>query len=110
MKICYLTNSGIPSTSANSIATVKICEAFTELNNEVILITRDITSKNKNIYKFYDIKFKFKIKRIKSFKEFPFGLKYYLFSLISIITSLSYKPDIYITRNFFTCRSCKFEY
>ena len=97
-----MTNSAIPST-CNSIATVKICEAFTELNNEVILITRDITSKNKNIYKFYDIKFKFKIKRIKSFKEFPFGLKYYLFSLISIITSLSYKPDIYITRNFFTC-------
>ena len=30
-------------------------------------------------------------------------MKYYLFSLISIITSLSYKPDIYITRNFFTC-------
>ena len=103
MRICYMTNSAIPSTSANSIATVKICEAFAELNNEVILITRDIISKNKDIYKFYDIKFKFKIRRIKSFREFPFGLKYYFFSLISIITSLSYKPDLYITRNFFTC-------
>ncbi len=103
MRICYLTNSGIPSTSANSIATVKICEAFTELKNEVILITRNIKSKNKDIYKFYDVKFKFKIKRINNFNEFPLGFKYYLFSLISIIASFSFKPDLYITRNFFTC-------
>ena len=103
MRICYLTNSGIPSTSANSIATVKICEAFTELKNEVVLITRDIKSKNKDIYKFYDVKFKFKIKRIKKFNKFPLGFKYYLFSLISIISSLNFKPDLYITRNFFTC-------
>ena len=61
MRICYMTNSAIPSTSANSIATVKICEAFTELNNEVILITRDIISTNKDIYKFYDIKLNLKL-------------------------------------------------
>ena len=39
MRICYLTNSAIPSTVASSIQIVKICEAFSELNNEVILIT-----------------------------------------------------------------------
>ncbi len=103
MRICYLTNSEIPSTSANSIATVKICEAFTELKNEVILITRNIKSKNKDIYKFYDVKSKFKIKWIKNFDKFPLGFKYYLFSFISIIESLNFKPDLYITRNFFSC-------
>ena len=45
--------SAIPSTSANSIATVKICEAFTELKNEVILITRDFKNNNKDIFKFH---------------------------------------------------------
>ena len=103
MRICYLTNSAIPSTSANSIATVKMCEAFTELKNEVTLITRNVENNNKDIFKFYNVKFKFKIKKIKNFNKFPLGIKYYLFSLISIISSLNFKPDLYITRNFFTC-------
>ena len=50
MRICYLTSSAIPSTSANSIATVKICEAFRELKNEVILITRNVKNNNKDIF------------------------------------------------------------
>ena len=68
MRICYLANSTIPSSTANSIATMKLCEAFTELKNEVILITTNVKKKNENLYKFYDIKFKFKIKRIKHFR------------------------------------------
>lgn len=103
MRICYLANSTIPSSTANSIATMKLCEAFTELKNEVILITTNVKKKNENLYKFYDIKFKFKIKRIKYFTEFPLGLRYYLFSLFSIIESFNYKPNLYITRNFFSC-------
>ncbi len=102
MRICYITNSAIPSTSANSIATTKICEAFSELKNEVILITRNIKD-TKDIFEFYDIKFKFKIKKIKNFNQFPIGIKYYFFSIISIFESLNFKPDLYITRNFFTC-------
>ena len=103
MRICYLANSTIPSSTANSVATMKLCEAFTELKNEVILITTNVKKKNENLYKFYDIKFKFKIKRIKYFTEFPLGLRYYLFSLFSIIESFNYKPNLYITRNFFSC-------
>ena len=103
MRICYLANSAIPSTSANSIAIVKICEAFTELKNEVVLITTNVKNKTEDVFDFYGIRFKFKIKKIKNFNKFPLGFKYYLFSLISIIESLNFKPDLYITRNFFTC-------
>lgn len=103
MRICYLANSTIPSSTANSIATMKLCEAFTELKNEVTLITTNVGKTNENSYKFYDIRSKFKIKRIKQFTKFPLGLKYYLFSLISIIESFNYKPNLYITRNFFSC-------
>ena len=103
MRICYLANSTMPSSTANSIATMKLCEAFTELKIDVILISTNVKKKNENLYKFYDIKFKFKIKRIKHFTEFPLGLRYYLFSFFSIIESFNYKPNLYITRNFFSC-------
>ena len=43
------------------------------------------------------------LKNLINFKSFPLGINFYLFSFFSIIESLKYKPDIYITRNFFTC-------
>jgi glycosyltransferase involved in cell wall biosynthesis len=102
MKICYLSNSAIPSDYASSIQIVKMCEAFTKLGNKVILISRG-DGKNKSAFKYYDVKFKFTIKILKNFKTFPLGIKYYLFSIISIYESFKFKPEIYITRNFFTC-------
>jgi glycosyltransferase involved in cell wall biosynthesis len=103
MKICYLANSSIPSTTANSIAIIKICEAFSQLKHDVSLITANVREENSHIFKFYDVKFKFNIKGINYFKKFPLGINYYLFSLISVFQSLKFKPDFYITRNFFTC-------
>ena len=52
MRICYLANSTIPSSTANSIATMKLCEAFTELKNEVILITTNVKKKMKTYINF----------------------------------------------------------
>jgi len=101
MKICYLANSAIPSTNASAIQIVKMCEAFSELKNDVILITTNVS--NGNIFNFYKIKTKFRIKKIKYFKKFPLGIKFYLFSILSIIESIKFRPNIYITRNFFTC-------
>ena len=103
MKICYLSNSAIPSAVASSIQIVKMCEAFSELKNEVLLITTNVKKKDVNMFQYYDVKNKFSVKRLKSFTEFPLGIKYYLFSVFSIIESFKFKPDIYITRNFFTC-------
>jgi glycosyltransferase involved in cell wall biosynthesis len=103
MRICYLTNSAIPSTVASSIQIVKMCEAFSELNNEVILITTNVSKKKQDLFDYYDVKFKFIFKKIKYFKTFPLGFRYYIFSIFSILESLKHKPDIYITRNFFTC-------
>tara|TARA_B100000029_G_scaffold238173_1_gene235262 strand:- start:1399 stop:2514 length:1116 start_codon:yes stop_codon:yes gene_type:complete len=103
MKICYLSNAAIPSSVASSIQIVKMCEAFSKLNNEVILITINDFKSKLNFLNYYNIKSKFLLKRMKKFKSFPLGLNYYLFSLFSILESLKYKPEIYITRNFFTC-------
>ena len=102
MKICYLSNSAVPSDYASSIQIVKMCEAFAKLGNDVKLISRG-DSKDNSIFKYYDINFKFSIKILKKFKDFPLGIKYYWFSIVSIFESLKFKPEIYITRNFFTC-------
>ena len=101
MKICYLANTAIPSTNASAIQIVKMCETFSKLKNQVTLITAN--SSNGNIFNFYNVKTKFRFKKIKYFKKFPLGIKFYLFSLFSIFESIKFKPDIYITRNFFTC-------
>ena len=101
MKICYLANTAIPSTNASAIQIVKTCESFSKLKHKVLLITTSVSKKN--IFSFYDVKSKFEYLRLRGFKNFPLGIKFYIFSIISIINSISFKPDIYITRNFFTC-------
>ena len=100
MKICYLANTAIPSTNASAIQIVKMCESFSKLEHKVLLITTNVS--DKKIFDFYNVKSKFKIKKLDKYKKFPLGFKYYLFSILSIVESLSFKPDIYITRNFFT--------
>jgi len=79
-----------------------MCEALAENNNEVSLICPDSNKIKKNIFNFYNIKTKFNIEKLSKFKQFPLGFKYYTFSIESVIKSLKYKPNIYITRNFFT--------
>jgi hypothetical protein len=65
MKICYLANTGMPSRNASAIQIVKMCEAFSELKNNVTLITTNTSSGN--IFSYYNVKKKFKLKRLKSF-------------------------------------------
>jgi len=101
MKICYLANTAIPSTNASAIQIVKTCESFSELKNKVKLITTNVSEDD--IFNFYNVKSKFEFKKIKYFKKFPLGIKFYLFSIFSILEGLKFKPDIFITRNFFTC-------
>ena len=102
MKICYLSNNAIPAKIASSQQTVKMCEAFQSNGNEVLLICPYTKKINENVYDFYDVKYPFRIKKLSFYKTFPLGIKYYLFSISSILASRQFNPDIYITRNFFT--------
>ena len=102
MKICYLSNNAIPAKIASSQQIVKMCEAFQSNGNDVLLICPYTKKINENVYDFYDVKHPFKIKKLSFYKTFPLGIKYYLFSISSIIASRKFNPDIYITRNFFT--------
>ena len=59
------------------------------------------TGNGENYFNFYNIKNKFKIIRLKLFKKFPKGIKYYLFSLLAIYKSFLLSSDLFITRNYF---------
>ena len=39
---------------------------------------------------------------MKFFKSFPRGIKYYLFSILSVIYGIFLKTELFITRNLFT--------
>lgn len=102
MKICYISNSASPSKNASSLQIAKLCENLSKIGNDVILILPN-TGFKLNFYNFYNIKKKFKIIRLNFFKKFPTGLSYYFFGLISVFKGINFKPDIFITRNFFVC-------
>lgn len=65
MKIVYISNSIIPSRSANSIHVMKMCQAYANNGHEVVLLAPDLNQKYENnvsdIYEFYNVKNNFKI-------------------------------------------------
>ena len=102
MRICYISNSASPSKNASSLQTAKLCECISKIGHKVNLILPNTGELDKNYFNFYNIKYKFKITRLKYFNKFPSGLNYYLYSFLSILNSNHRKQDLYITRNFFT--------
>ena len=101
MRISYLFNSSLPSINPGSLQVIKTCEALVKLSNNVLLVSPN-TGLKENIKKFYGLKKSPKHLKIKYFNKFPQGINYYLFSFISIIYAISFKTDVYITRNLFT--------
>ena len=68
MKILYISNSTIPSKTANSINVIKMCQAFSENDHEVILLAPDKKDKHQkedeDIYEYYGVKKNFLIKKL----------------------------------------------
>ena len=60
MKILYISNSIIPSKTANSINVIKMCQAFADNNHEVTLLAPDKKIKHDqiidDIYDYYGVK------------------------------------------------------
>lgn len=67
MKIVYLSNSIIPSRTANSIHVMKMCQAFAKLDNDVTLLAPDVDeveSKSYDSYSYYDVERTFVVKKL----------------------------------------------
>lgn len=97
MKIIYIANSPMPSRSANSIHVMKMCEALTKNGSEVLLLIpmelKTMFSKI-DIFSFYEIYPKFKIKRIFTLP----GKGMLLFYLLASVYSIFKKIDFIYTR------------
>jgi len=97
MKIMYIANTAIPSRSADSIHIIKMCEAFTKSGIKIILVIpmdlKSLLSKI-DIFNFYGISERFKIKKISTLP----GRGVALFYLLAMCYSIFKRPDIVYTR------------
>lgn len=103
MKIIYISNSTIPSATANSIHVMKMCNAFSSLGHQVTLFSPLKNSSKKNefdhitdVYSFYDVLPSFSIKKI-----FCFGSRIggYLYGIFSAVKSVFSEHDVIYTRD-----------
>jgi len=97
MKIIYISESQIPSQSANSIHVMKMCNAMVELGHDVTLIGIDNQIGISNIHQYYGVSDKIKLELIQQSKlryinQIINGKK-----IKKIVESL--KPDLLIGRS-----------
>jgi len=68
MKIVYISNSIIPSRTANSIHVMKMCQAFADNGHEVVLLAPDLKEQYENdvddVYEYYGVRKNFQIKKL----------------------------------------------
>ena len=101
MKILYISQSIIPSRSANSVHVMKMCSTLAKQNNNVELfcynIKSDVEESILNYFKFYNVKANFKLLRL---KVFNFWLLREIINLTYIIPKvIKNKYDLIISRS-----------
>lgn len=112
MKIVYLANSIIPSKTANSIHIMKMCQAFADNGNEVILVVpnryKEQIKNINNVYSYYNVRKNFKIIFVKYMYLRYIGI---INHSINVFIKLSdIKPDFVYGRDFYSCFLSSFKY
>lgn len=102
MKIVYLSQSFIPSRTANSIHVMKMCQALANLGNKVLLLIPEMADDltENDIFGFYGIEKNFNIKKIK-WLNCRLRLNYYAFRCMK--AAAEFCPDIVIGRSLNGC-------
>jgi glycosyltransferase involved in cell wall biosynthesis len=111
-KIIYATTAVIPSRMASSIHVMKMCSAFANNGNEVILLVPDSQNdyeKNiDNVFDFYQVKDNFKIIKSNFSKNRIKHKLNFLYSSYKIIKTID--PDIVYGRELYICFLSSFKY
>jgi len=111
MKIVYLSNSIIPSLTANSVHVMKMCQAFAKNGHEVVLVAPEIKGEYKSgvsdIFDYYGVSRCFTVRKLpflnpkgNSYQYLLSTLIYCLFILLEI---LRVKPDLVYGRYLSGC-------
>jgi len=98
MRIAYISWSGIPSRSANTIQVMKMCEAFSKNGHEVLLFAKkqpSLNSEPEDIYSLYGIERKFDIAYL---PPLSFAGAGYLYSILALPALWKFKPDVIYCR------------
>lgn len=109
MKILYLSYSAIPSNMASSLQVMKMCNAFAHNGHKVLLLAPerpDIQQKDiEDVYKFYDVKNLFDIKRVKFMDKLLSSIfsKKIVYSITIIKDIKTYNPDLVYGRLIIGC-------
>ncbi|WP_156854433.1 glycosyltransferase family 4 protein [Oceanobacillus sp. AG] len=112
MRIAYISNSIIPSRSANSIHVMKMCQAFSEKGHQVNLIAPDFTNTEpdiEDIYSYYGVKNSFEITKLQ-WKSIKGGGYLYGWNVANLIKEM--KPDLiygrFLTGCYFSSRATNY--
>ena len=98
-KIVYITETSLPSTSANIINSLKFCDSLSKFN-ELTLLLPDLKIDIKNLFSNYNLRYKIKIKPILN-QEIDGKLKKlsFFFKLISYLKRNHNRGDLIIGRS-----------
>lgn len=95
MKIMHISNSVIPSMTANSIQVMKMCNSLSEIGHELCLLAI-CGEGNHDVFNFYNVNNSFAL-RLSKRQNSKFNILFYLKNL------LKFKPDLVYGRNLYGC-------
>lgn len=105
MKIVYISNSVIPSRTANSIHVMKMCQAFSENGHEVVLLApnreKEYEKGVDDIFEYYGVKSSFQIIKLAYINVKFIRNIVYTVNVLNILKEIN--PDIVYGRNLYCC-------
>ena len=107
MKIAYLSDSIIPSSYANSVNVMKMCESFGNAGHTTTLFARMGKKSAITDYEIYGVKPNFTIRKNWRPKIFPsrYNIKIYLYQLKNKLQQMDDAPDLFYGRDLYSFES-----
>src|SRR5690606_33889347 len=101
--VVYFANASIPSSSANSVHIMKMCEALSHSGNEVILLIPDAADpsrRGQDAFEYYGVDRAFTIERLGWARSLVAGVRDLLFSFHGAFRiKKELKPTLCVTRH-----------
>lgn len=112
MKIVYISNSIIPSRTANSIHVMKMCQAFADNGHEVVLLAPDRDKEYEDgvddVFEYYGVRKNFEIKKLPYIYTRVLRNFYYAYHVLKEIKNIN--PEIVYGRDLYGCFFSSYEY